>query len=133
VQAVAGGQVPIGLTAMPPAVEFIKAGKLRGIGVTSPARMPSLPDVATVAESGFPRYEDYTWIGFFAPARTPLEIVRQLNHQVAAILQLADTHKRLAVLGFDPLENTPEQFVAYIKVEVAKWAKVIQESGARAD
>ena len=133
VQAVAGGQVPIGLTAMPPAVELIKAGKIRGIAVTSPARMPSLPEVGTVAEAGYPGYEDYTWIGFFAPTRTPSEIVLQLNHQVAAILQLADTRKRLAVLGFDPLDNTPEQFTAYIKVEVAKWAKVIKESGARAD
>jgi tripartite-type tricarboxylate transporter receptor subunit TctC len=133
VQAVAGGQVPIGLTAMPPAVELIKAGKLRGIAVTSPARMASLPDVPTVAESGFPGYEDYTWIGFFTPTRTPGDIVKQLNRQITAILQLPDTRKRLAVLGFDPIENTPDQFAAYIKVEVAKWAKVIKESGARAD
>jgi tripartite-type tricarboxylate transporter receptor subunit TctC len=133
VQATAGGQVPIGLTAMPPAVELIKAGKIRGIAVTSPSRMPSLPDIATVAESGFPGYEDYTWIAFFAPARTPSAIVHQLNRQVAGILQLPDTRKRLAALGFDPIENTPEQFVAYIKVEVAKWAKVIKESGARVD
>jgi tripartite-type tricarboxylate transporter receptor subunit TctC len=133
VQAVAGGQVPIGLTAMPPAVELIRSGKIRGIAVTSPARMPSLPEVATVAESGFPGYEDYTWIGFFTPARTPRDIVQQLNRQIAAILQLADTRKRLAALGFDPTENTPEQFTAYIKVEVAKWSKVIKESGARAD
>lgn len=133
VQATAGGQVPIGVTAMPPAVELIKAGKIRGIAVTSPSRMPSLPDVGTVAESGFPGYEDYTWIAFFAPARTPSAIVHQLNRQVAGILQLPDTRKRLAALGFDPIENTPEQFVAYIKVEVTKWAKVIKESGARAD
>lgn len=133
VQAVAGGQVPLGFTAMPPAVELIKSGKIRGIAVTSPARMPSLPDVATVAESGFPGYEDYTWIGFFAPVRTPADIVQQLNRQIAAILQLTDTRKRLAALGFDPIDNTPDQFTAYIKVEVAKWAKVIRESGARVD
>src|SRR5215217_849172 len=102
---------------MPPTIELIKSGKIRGIAVTSPARMPSLPDVATAAESGFPGYEDYTWIGFFAPARTPGDIVQQLNRQIAAILQLADTRKRLAALGFDPIENTPEQFTAYIKVE----------------
>jgi tripartite-type tricarboxylate transporter receptor subunit TctC len=133
IQAVAGGQVPIGLTAMPPTVELIKSGKIRGIAVTSLARMPSLPEVSTVAESGFPGYEDYTWIGFFAPTGTPRTIVKQLNEQIAAILQLPDTKKRLAGLGFEPVENTPEQFTAYIKIEVSKWAKVIKESGARVD
>ena len=133
IQAVAGGQVPIGVTAMPPTVELIKSGKIRGIAVTSLARMPSLPDVATVAESGFPGYEDYTWIGFFAPAGTPKEIVTQLNQKIAGVLQLPDTRKRLAALGFDPVQNTPDQFVSYIKVEVAKWAQVIKESGARID
>jgi tripartite-type tricarboxylate transporter receptor subunit TctC len=67
--------------------------------------MPSLPDVATVAESGFSNYEDYTWIAFFAPARTSKAIVDQLNHQIAAILQLPETKKRLAVLGFDAVEH----------------------------
>lgn len=133
VQATAGGQVPIGVTAMPPTVELIKGGKLRGIAVTSPGRMDSLPEVATVAESGFPGYEDYTWIGFFAPAGTPRAIVSQLNQQIAALLKLPDTRKRLAALGFDPIDNTPEQFTAYIKVEVAKWAGVIRESGAKID
>jgi tripartite-type tricarboxylate transporter receptor subunit TctC len=133
IQAVAGGQVPVGLTAMPPTVELIKSRRLRGIAVTSLARMPSLPDVATVAESGFPGYEDYTWIGFFSPAGTPTAIVKQLNENIAAILQLPDTKKRLGALGFDAVSNTPEQFTAYIKIEVSKWAKVIKDSGARVD
>jgi tripartite-type tricarboxylate transporter receptor subunit TctC len=133
VNAVTAGQVPLGLTAMPPAMQLIKAGKIRGIAVTSPHRMPSLPEVATVAESGFPGYEDYTWIGFFAPAGTPRAIVNKLNHDIAGILRLAETKERLAVLGFDPINNTPEEFTAYIKVEVAKWAKVIKDSGARVD
>ena len=95
--------------------------------------MPSLPEVATVAESGFPGYEDYTWIAFFAPAGTPKAIVNMLNRRVASILQLPDTKERLAVLGFDPVSNTPEEFTAYIKTEVTKWAKVIKDSGARVD
>ncbi|MEN3354709.1 MAG: hypothetical protein V7640_2867 [Betaproteobacteria bacterium] len=132
-QAVAGGQVQVGVTAMPPTVELIKNAKIRGIAVTSLARMPSLPEVSTVAESGFPGYEDYTWIGFFAPTGTSHAIVKQLNEQIAAILQLPDTKKRLAALGFDAAENTPEKFTAYIQVEVAKWAKVIKESGARVE
>jgi len=131
--AVAAGQIPVGSIAMPPTVPFIKSGKIRGIAVTSPGRMPSLPDVATVAEQGFPGYEDYTWIGFFAPMGTPKKIVSDLNREIAAALKLAETKERLATLGFDPVENTPEQFTAYIKVEVEKWAKVIKESGARVD
>ncbi len=131
--ATAAGQVPLGLTAMPPAVQLIKASKIRGIAVTSPQRMPSLPEVATVAESGFPGYEDYTWIGFFAPAGTPRVIVDKLNRSIAAILQLPETKERLAVLGFDPINNTPAEFTAYIKIEVTKWAKVIKDSGARVD
>ncbi|HTD90520.1 MAG TPA: tripartite tricarboxylate transporter substrate-binding protein, partial [Burkholderiales bacterium] len=126
-------QVPIGLTAMPPAVQLIKTGRLRGIAVTSQQRMPSLPDVGTVAEQGFPGYEDYTWIAFFAPAGTPKFIVEKLNHGIAAIVVSPDAKERLSALGFDPVNNTPEQFTAYIKVEVAKWAKVIKESGAKVD
>jgi tripartite-type tricarboxylate transporter receptor subunit TctC len=131
--AVAAGQIPVGSIAMPPTVPFIKSGKIRGIAVTSPARMPALPDVATVAEQGFPGYEDYTWIGFFAPMGTPKAIVAQLNQQIAQALKQPETKDRLATLGFDPIDNTPEQFTAYINVEVEKWAKVIKESGARVD
>jgi len=133
INAVVAGQVLIGSTAMPPTVTLIKGGKLRGIAVTSPKRMPSLPEVATVAESGYPGYEDYTWIAFFAPSGTPKPVVDKLNHDIAALLQLADTRERLATLGFDAIPNTPEQFTAYVRTEVAKWGKVIRESGAHVD
>ncbi len=131
--ATASNQVPIGLTAMPPSVQLIKSGRIRGIAVTSPQRMPSLPDVGTVAEQGFPGYEDYTWIAFFAPAGTPKAIVDKLNKSIGAIVLMPDARERLSVLGFDPVNNPADQFAAYIKVEVAKWAKVIKESGAKAD
>src|SRR5258705_2542713 len=131
--AVAAGQIPVGLTAMPPTVPLIKSGKIRGVAVTSPARMPSLPDVGTVAEQRVPGYEDYTWIAFFAPIGTAKTIVDKLNSSIAAILQLPDTKERLAALGFDTVNNTPQQFTAYIREEVTKWAKVIKESGARVD
>ena len=131
--ATASAQVPIGLTAMPPTVQLIKSGRIRGIAVTSPQRMPSLPDVGTVAEQGFPGYEDYTWIAFFAPAGTPKTVVDKLNRSIGAIVVSPDAKERLSALGFDPVNNTPEQFTTYIKVEVDKWAKVIKESGAKVD
>jgi tripartite-type tricarboxylate transporter receptor subunit TctC len=133
VLATIAGQVPVGLTAMPPAVPHIQAGKIRGIAVTGPRRMPSLPEVATVAEQGFPNYEDYTWIAFFAPMAVPKAIVDKLNHDIAATLTLPDSKERLAALGFDPVQNTPGQFTAYVKAEVIKWGKVIKDSGARVD
>ena len=133
VLATASGQVPIGLTAMPPSVPMIKSGKVRAIAVTSPQRMPSLPEVGTVAEQGFPGYEDYTWIAYFAPAGTPKAIVDKLNRSISAIVTAPDSKERLSALGFDPVNNSAEQFTAYIKVEVSKWAKVIKESGARID
>ena len=131
--AVTAGQVPVGLTAMPPTVPLIKSGKLRGIAVTSLQRMPSLSEVATVAESGYPGYEDYTWIAFFAPAGTPKAIVDKLNRSISAIVTLPDMKERLAVLGFDPVKNSPDEFTVYIKAEVIKWGKVIKDSGARVD
>ena len=131
--ATASNQVPIGLTAMPPAVQLIKSGRIRGIAVTSPQRMPSLPDVGTVAEQGFPGYEDYTWIAFFAPAGTPKSIIDKLNKSIGAIVLMPDAKERLSTLGFDPVNNTADQFTAYIKAEVTKWAKVIKESGAKVD
>ena len=131
--AVAAGQIQIGLTAMPPTVPLIKAGRIRGIAVTSLQRMPSLPEVGTVAEQGFPGYEDYTWIGFFAPAGTPKTIVTKLNADVAKIIAIPEVKDRLAVLGFEPVSNTVAQFSVYIREEVTKWAKVIKDSGAKVD
>jgi tripartite-type tricarboxylate transporter receptor subunit TctC len=131
--ATASNQVPIGLTAMPPSIPLIKSGRIRAVAVTSPQRMPSIPDVGTVAEQGFPGYEDYTWIAFFAPAGTPKSIIDKLNKSIGAIVVMPESKERLSALGFDPVNNTADQFAAYIKVEVAKWAKVIKESGAKAD
>ena len=133
INAVAAGQVQLGVTAMASAMQLIRAGKLRGIALTSPQRIPTLADVATVAESGYPGYEDYTWYAFFAPAGTPKPLVDMLNRSIAAILRLPETKERLAVLELGSIDYTPEQFAAYIKVEVTKWAKVIKDSGARVD
>lgn len=131
--AVLGGQLPLGSGALPPLVAPVKAGKLRGIAVTSLKRSDALPDVPTVAEAGFSGYEDYTWIAFFAPAGTPRAIVDKLNADIDKVLKLSDVQERLAVLAFDYASNTPQQFAEYVKKEVAKWGKVVRDSGARVD
>ena len=133
VNAVVGGQVPVGSLAIPSVVPFVKAGRLRGIAVTSARRAPALPEVPTVAESGYPGYEDYTWIAFLAPHGTPRGIVEKLNAEITQVLQEPVVNQRLAPLGFDHNPNTPAQFADYLKREVVKWAKVVKDSGARVD
>ncbi|MBI1990082.1 MAG: tripartite tricarboxylate transporter substrate binding protein [Betaproteobacteria bacterium] len=133
VNAVVSGQVPIGSLAIPSVVPFVKAGRLRGIVVTSAQRVAQMPDVPTVAESGHPGYEDYTWIAFLAPRATPRAIVEKLNAEISKALKEPAAHQRLGPLGFDHSPNTPAQFADYLKREVVKWAKVVKDSGARAD
>jgi len=133
VNAVVGGQVPVGSLAISTVVPFVKAGRLRGIAITSAQRAPALPEVPTVAESGYPGYEDYTWVAFFAPRGTPRGIVEKLNAGITKVLQAPMVKERLGAIGFDHNPNTPAQFADYLKGEVVKWAKVVKDSGARAD
>ena len=133
VAAVAGNQVPVGSTSMPPAVPHLQADRIRPIAVTTAARSPILPNVPTVAESGFPGFDDHTWFSFFAPAGTPTAIVNRLNKEINRILQLPDIKTRLDAQSLVFAPNTPQQFAAALKVEVARYAKMVKESGARAD
>jgi tripartite-type tricarboxylate transporter receptor subunit TctC len=130
--ALAGEVIAVSL-AMPTTVPHIKAGKLRGLAVTSNQRVGALPDVPTVAESGFPGFEDYTWVAVFAPAGTPAAVVSKINADVNRVLAQADLRDKLAGLGFDPVGGTPASFAAYVKAEVVKWAKVVRETGAKMD
>ena len=131
--AVVANEVPVGSAAVTAPAPLIRAGRLKGIVVTSLQRSPALPDVPTVAESGFPGYEDYTLIAFFAPYGTPRPAVEKLNAEVTKALQVPAVKERLATLGFEFTPNTPQQFSEYLKREVVKWAKVVQDSGARVD
>ncbi|MCL6567253.1 MAG: tripartite tricarboxylate transporter substrate binding protein [Acidobacteriia bacterium] len=131
--AVAGNHVPVGCTTVPPAVPHLQAGRLRAIAVTTAKRSPLLPEVATVAESGFPGFDDHTWFSFFAPAGTPRAIVERLNKEINRILQLPEVKTRLDALSLVFTPNTPQEFAAALKVEVARYAKMVKESGARVD
>jgi len=131
--AVMAGEPLVGTAAVTAPAPLIRAGKLKGIAVTSPQRTPALPDVATVAESGFPGYEDYTWIAFFAPRGTPKAIVDKLNAEITTTLQTPAVKEKLGTLGFEFFPNTAAQFADYLQKEVVKWGKVVKDSGARVD
>lgn len=112
----------------------VKAGRLRGLAITSARRSPAAPELPTVAESGVPGYEAGTWFGLIAPAGTPREIVTRLNATIAKIGQTQEIRDRLmAQSSAEPLGGTPEQVGAYIRSEIAKWRKVITAAGLRVE
>lgn len=115
------------------AVNFIKVGKIRGIAVTTAKRSALMPDLPTIAEAGLPGYEANNWYGVLVPAKTPRAIVNRLNKEVTATLNTPAVKDFLFKQGLDANPGTPEQFGAYIKSENIKWAKVVKESGAKAN
>ena len=124
--ALLGGQVQVGFPTTPSALPQVKAGKLRGLAVTTGKRSPSIPELPTIGEAGVPGYEMSTWYGFLATAGTPKEVVARLHAEMVKLLKLPDVEERLDSGGFEPIGTTPEQFAAYIRSEVDKWAKVIK-------
>ena len=133
VTAVVGNQVPIASTSMPPAVPHVKANRVRPIAVTTAKRSAILPNVPTVAESGFAGFDDHTWFSFFAPAGTPPAIVAKLNNEINRVMQLTDVKERLNVLSLEFTPNTSAQFSALLKAEIERYAKMVKQSGAKAD
>lgn len=131
--AVVANQVPVGSTSMPPAVPHVKAGRLRPIAVTSIKRSGVLPDVPTVAESGFPGFDDGTWFSVFAPAGLPAAVVNQVNRDFTTALQSPQAKERLAALSLEFTPNTPAEFAKRLKTEVEKYAQMVKQSGARVD
>ena len=131
--AVVAGEPSVGAGAIATPLPFVKSGKLRAIAVSSAARVASLPEVPTFAESGFPGFEDETWVAIFLPAGTPSEVVQKLNATVNQALQSADLKERLVALAFEPVGGTSQQFAAYFKAEVAKWGKVVRAGNIKAD
>jgi len=116
------------LTAAPP----VKSGSVRGLAVTSAQRSSVLPDLPTVAES-IPGYEVSAWFGVFAPAGVPQPVVQRLNAEFVKALQQPDLRQRLASQGAEPLTSTPDEFAAYLRLEIEKWAKVVKAAGMKAD
>jgi len=128
-----GGQISIMFPGAPIALPQVKAGKLRALGTTGAKRMAAAPELPPIMESGLPGYEVSVWYGFLAPAGTPPAVINRLHAEISKIVQLPDIRERWAGLGAEPLHNTPEQFAAFLKADVVKWAKVVRESGVKID
>jgi len=126
-------QVEVLSLSMPPVVPHIKAGRLKGLAVSSLKRVAALPDVPTVTEGGFANFEERSWVGYFAPAKTPAAIVKKLNGAVNEALGMADVRARLDALGLEPQPVSPKEFSDYVRSEVAKWSKIIKTTGITAD
>ena len=130
---VISGQIPITFEVFITALTYVKSGRLRALAQTGSTRSPYLPDVPTIGETGVPGYESAGWYGVFAPAGTAPAIVNRVHSEMTRIMNTADMQQRMADLGADPAHDTPEQFAAFIRAEIVKWAKVIKDSGATAD
>jgi tripartite-type tricarboxylate transporter receptor subunit TctC len=133
IQAAIGGHTPIAFTALPPALAAVKDGKLRMLGVATPERAASVPDVATFAEQGIKDQDADTLTGLVAPAGTPKEIVDLLQKEIAKAVAQPDVKEKLATLGFVPVANPPEEFGTRITVEIEKWGKVVRDAKLRID
>ena len=128
-----GGQVQLIFATTASAIPQIKAGRIKGIAVTTAKRSALMPELPTISEAGLTGFDANNWYGIVVPAKTPRAIIDQLNAEVTKILHMPDVKATLFNQGLDPAPGTPEQFGAYIRSERVKWAKVIKESGAKAE
>ena len=125
------GEISIMFTTPPTAMPYIKAGRLRPLGVTTTKRAGALPDVPTIAEAGVPGYESVQWFGMLVPASTPRPVVDRLHNEITRAVRAPDMKERLNSLGLDVVASTPEEFGAYMRSETEKWAKVIKTMGIK--
>jgi tripartite-type tricarboxylate transporter receptor subunit TctC len=128
IQSTIGGHVPAGVNSLPSAKELIEQGQLRGLGVTSPKRFPSAPDLPTMTEQGIPDQEDCNWQAYMLPAGTPRPIIDYLYREITRIVKEPEMRERFVQLGFTPIDNTPEDVDRRIKVDLEKWARVIRDA-----
>ena len=133
VGAAIGGHTQICFASPSPAAQQVIEGKLRGLAVTSKTRSQALPDLPTTTEAGYPEVVGDNWQGIVAPSGTPKPIISFLHGEIAEIMRLGDVKERLAVLGFEPVASSPEEFTRHAKAEFEKWAKVIRDSNIKAE
>ena len=131
--AVMGGEISFVFASTTGLIAPAKAGKLRPIGVTGPKRFSELPETPTIAESGLPGYNVTGWYGFYAPAGTPAQIVKRLNDEARKGLYSPEVKDKLEKTGNEPVVSSPDEFVAFMRTEIEKWAKVVKSSNMRVD
>jgi tripartite-type tricarboxylate transporter receptor subunit TctC len=129
ITAVLGNHVDAVVLTLPPVVPHIKSGALRGLGVASPKRNAAIPDVPTYAEAGFPGVHSQSWVGFFAPAKTPDTVIQKLNSEINAVMKEPDSVEKIAKAGFEPVVKDVTDTNAYFKSEVESWGKMVQAIG----
>lgn len=130
---VISGQAQLMFAVMQGGLPHVQAGKLRAVAVTGNKRTAALPDVPTITEAGFPGADFITWNGVHVPAKTPTATIAKLNAEFDRLLKLPEVRERMQTLGLDPVGGTPEAFAAFVKADIARWARVIKESGTRAE
>jgi tripartite-type tricarboxylate transporter receptor subunit TctC len=128
-----GGRVTMMFDNMPSSLPLVREGKLRALGVTSLTRSPAAPDIPTIAESGLPGFEAVSWFAVFAPAGTPKPVVDKIQAEISRILKTPDVAKKLTNIGLEPVGSTSEELATYQRAEIVKWAKVVKDSGAKAE
>ncbi len=128
-----GGQVDVMFDNVPNVLQHMKAGRLRGLAVSSAARSPFAQGLPTVSEAGVPGFDVSVWFGLVAPVGTPKAVVSQLNAEINRILKLREVVDLFHRQGVEPLGGTPDSFAMFLRDQTAKWAKVVKESGAKAE
>ncbi len=128
-----GGQIQLMFDSMPSAMPFIKAGKLRAIAVTTSKRAQALPELPTIAESGYPGFDIATWYGYWAPKGTPAPIVEKLAAAASQALKKQSVMEQYAGMGAEPVGSTPAEFTKYNQTETVKWEEIVRKSGAKAN
>src|SRR5436305_8538402 len=131
IAAAVAGHIPAAFSSTPPAIAHISDGRLRALAVTGKVRSPSLPDVPTMAEAGYPETKGDQWVGVFAPARTPKDIIAVLNRELAKALASTDIKERFAAIGFVPVGSSPEDFAALVRSDMDTWSKVIRAANLK--
>lgn len=126
-----GGHVSMMFATMPSVQQHVKAGRLRALGVSTAKRSPAMPDIPTIAEAGVRGYEMVSWNGLLAPRGTPQSVLAKVHRELEAALKVSELRERLLALGFDPEASSPRQFAAYIRSEIARYAKLIKAAGIR--
>lgn len=130
---VMSGQLQMMFSTLPAATPFVNGGRLKALAVSSAQRVPTFPNVPTVAESGVPGFEAVYWYAFFAPAATPKEVQARIYADTSAVLRLPEIAASLTKQGLQPIHQSQEAFIAFVRAEMDKWAKVVKASGARVD